>query len=69
MICIFHYNNLQKYRKIKDLSEQSKNQILEAKALREKMEGENHQEMQCSSIPEIFSVSHARVLIHAIEKG
>ena len=40
------------------LSEENKKRILEAKALREELKGENLHELQYSSIPEIFSDSH-----------
>ena len=40
------------------LSEENNKQIQEVKELREELKRENHHELQCSSIPEIFSDSH-----------
>ena len=39
-------------------SEVNKKRILEAKALKEELKRDSHHELQCSSIPEIFSDSH-----------
>ena len=58
--CIIHYNcaDKTKYSKIKPLSEKNKERIISAKALREKTEGNNHHEEQCSNIPEVFEETH-----------
>lgn len=58
LICVVHYNNHEKYSNIKSLSDVNKQRILEAKRLREEVEGENHHEDQCSSIPQIFTDAH-----------
>ena len=58
LICIVHCHYQQKYPNIKVLSEEHKKRILEAKALREEVKGENYHELNCSSIPKTFSDSH-----------
>ena len=50
LICIVHYHNQQKYSNIKVLSEENKKRILEVKLLTEKVKGEEHHELQCSSL-------------------
>ena len=57
-IGIVHYHKQQKYSNIKILLEKNKKRILEAKALGEEMKEENHHELQCFSIPEMFSDSN-----------
>ena len=58
--CIVHYDcaGKTKYSKIKPFSETKKEQIISAKALREKIGGNNHHEEQCSNIPEVFEETH-----------
>ena len=58
LICTVHYLNQQKHSSVMGFSDENKKRILEAKALGEDMKGENHHELQCSSILVIFSDSH-----------
>ena len=58
LICTAHYLNQQKHSSVMGFSDENKKRILEAKALEEDMKGENHHELQCSSILVIFSDSH-----------
>ena len=48
------------YSNIKVSSEENKMRILETKPLIENVKGENHHELQFSSLPEIFSDSLGR---------
>ena len=67
LICIVHYHNQPKHSNINDLSEEDKKRILEAKALRKEAKRESHHELQCFSIPQIFSDSHG-IHIHPCYK-
>ena len=69
LICIVHYHNQQKYSHIKCFSEENKKRSLKVKVLREEVKGEIYHELQCFSIPEIFSDCHGNTLIYAIKSA
>jgi len=58
MICVVHYKNQVKYSGIKKVSVTNRNRILEAKAKRIAIGGDNLHQEQIETIPEEFDFDH-----------